>query len=296
MGSGTSTCNQKLDEGLVAAPKKLQSKAIKQSTLNIQFGLSGDINQRRVTATKDELLIEDESDLNNQGSCFVLLRWSQLVNIDDLSDNQLHSFQLLFKDTSHASIYVYCSSKSQKRSWMKLFEQLCPSLLLTKELQSVKRCATNMGFDDSQIECALQTYHNLYGSVYNLHVFAGILSAKYKGTASDSKSSDDEDADLECSVCQSRYTNPVRNIFDQAYCLECITHWFNMIGPEQTKIKDPYTNQPLPQHCRLLIPHFTKLVLVWNADHVHGKRMSDMVVQQVQVLTHGVSSTCMLSL
>merc|ERR1712154_591378 len=125
-----------------------------------------------------------------------------------------------------------------------------------------------MGFTETQIEKALSTYHQQHGTVYNVDVFINMIVSKTDEEKEIDGKNDDNDDDevdkkLECSICHKLFTDPVRNIYDQKYCFHCIKQWYEMIGDDQTQIKDPNTNQALPQHCRLLIPHFSNMLLSW---------------------------------
>eukprot|EP01084_Bolivina_argentea_P213219 362194_1 len=262
-----------------------EQNVIKKESLEIQYGLSGVILRCCVTATKEHILIETTDDEKSKlSNPYVCIKWSQLINIDDLNDkNELHSFQLLFKHQLYPNIYIYCDSKNNKQAWIKIFEKMCPTFILTKELQTVKRCAANLGFSESQIEAALIKYHEKHSTVYNVHVFIGMITENGNDTLTDTKNDDDEDdipKDLQCCICHKLYTKPVTNIYAQTYCYGCIVNWFENITNEQTTIKDPYTNQPLPQHCRLLMPCFNKMILIWN-DQNDGK-ISDLTKKQLQ--------------
>eukprot|EP01084_Bolivina_argentea_P197057 337749_1 len=97
---------------------KHNKQIIKETSVNVQYGLSGSILMKNVTATKQHLIIEelnDDDEKSEDISPPVCIEWNNLVNIDDLNNqNTLHSFQLLFKNKLYPSIYIYCETKKKK--------------------------------------------------------------------------------------------------------------------------------------------------------------------------------------
>jgi len=262
-----------------------QTTVQKETVAQVQYGLKGLIMNCRVHIDEQHFKIteleDSESKMNESNVC---MKWSQLLNIDDLqSNNQLHSLQLLFQDKDHPSIYIYFDSKSQKTQWLKVLIKLCPRFVLTKELQTVKSHASSVGFTESQIEDALIQYHQQWGTVYNIHVFVNLMVQQ-----DDDKQADNDDAeseeDVTCAICKLVYTHPARNIHGKTYCYECIRRWFDQITEETTSIREPLTQQPLPQHCRFLFPDFAKMAQAWNHRHRHKAKdcMSNSTMLQLQ--------------
>eukprot|EP01084_Bolivina_argentea_P204733 349678_1 len=157
-------------------------KIIKQTHVNVQYGILGPILIKKITATLQNLTIEnvtyvDEKSNTGNASKPLCIEWYHLMNIDDLNDeNSLHSFQVLFKHKLYPIVYIYCQTKQKKLSWINIFRKMCLGIILTKELQTVKLCAVNLGFTQSQIENALIVYHDKYGTMYNVNAFIGTIT------------------------------------------------------------------------------------------------------------------------
>ena len=258
---------------------------VKQGSARIQYGLSRDIQSCWILLTKRNIIIIDESENKKH------ISWDKLLNIDYLNGH--HHFQLLVKDDKLPIIYIHCSSQSIKQGWIKTFEKSCSRFILSKELKFIKQQAEKLGFDETQIENTLIEYHKKYDTVYNVEVFLNMIlnsdqSSNYQNDHNDDddkKEQDDEDTI--CGICHEEYTNPVKNIHNKIYCLNCIKSWYEIIKEEQTEIRDPLTNQRLPQHCRLLIPYFSKMVQVWNSkQHRHSsqQRISVQIQRKIKEL------------
>eukprot|EP01083_Nonionella_stella_P074077 200759_1 len=258
------------------------TKVIKEGQIDIQYGYKANIFSRYCVVNATELIIYSDKSLTTWISTVPII---SLLNID-VNHTNTEFFQILFKGKGTPIINIHCKSKQEKASWVSVFENICPITLLTQELQIVKNCARNMGYGEEEIEIALIQYHNKYATLYNVNEFIGFIlknrAETDQKTKLEEKRTETEDMSTKCAVCLATYTSPVRNIHDKVYCLECITHWFDIIKEDQTQIRDPYTNKSLPQHCRLLMPHFSLMVQVWNHTHSENEKISEPTHQTLK--------------
>eukprot|EP01084_Bolivina_argentea_P255532 429817_1 len=144
----------------------VDNKVLKEGFVYMQYGLEGGIQNRKIVISEEYFSIVDNE--------IIHIKWNKLLNIDDFKDNKnCYSFQVFFKHELYSNIYIYVNSKAEKIKWIKLLKKMSQSVILTKELQTLKSHAVKLGFTASQIEKALTEYHIQFGTVYNIHVFIG---------------------------------------------------------------------------------------------------------------------------
>eukprot|EP01084_Bolivina_argentea_P196611 337045_1 len=143
---------------------------IKSGNVKIQFSVDDNPRSFWISMTSTELSIYEDK-LSN--SPLILINLKDLLNIDT---NNNDFCQLLFNDSHYPTITIYCDSKLDMKYWISLFKKCCQNVILTKELQMVKKCAKDLGFNSTEIEAALVKYHEKYNTMYNIHEFVHFVA------------------------------------------------------------------------------------------------------------------------
>eukprot|EP01084_Bolivina_argentea_P168492 292187_1 len=289
------------DSHNVTSPQSISPRIFSKIRTKVQYAAHEPIISVLVQATKNHLLIDDE-----ESKTAIQLNWKKLQYVDVPSDKKRHYyFQFAFEDELCPKIKVYCNSKEQKYSWIQFFKTFRPiaSVIISKTDDIIRECASRLKYNQTDIECALMMYsqyheedtkydmkklieitkdldmdvHKLvYGyineterdlldsseyNIFNVPKAIKDLCYKYRMVVQNKI-----DNDIHCGVksCKKKMKRPVKDIYGKVFCLEHVKEWEK--NPN-LQCKDPVTNAPLPQDCRLLTPHFSKLVTIFNQQY-----------------------------